>query len=113
MEVIPKKRNYRIWLKLLAFSDLKTMVFCFETCSELRKIELLEAEGREFGKKFEISRTIYSKGLLISKGLFGILNSPKKRTKKFDFTSMIPQVDLFSFVFWEKLKTSKIHFEIN
>ena len=27
-----------------------------------------------------------AKGQLISKGLFGILNSPKKRTKKFDFT---------------------------
>ena len=25
------------------------------------------------------------KGHLISKGLFGILNSPKKQTKKFDF----------------------------
>ena len=52
------------------------------------------------------------KGQLISKGLFGILNSHKKRTKKFDFTTMIPQVDLFSFVFWEKLKTPKRHFEI-
>ena len=53
------------------------------------------------------------KGQLISKGRFGILNSPKKRTKKFDFTTMIPQVDLFSFVFWEKLKTPKRHLEIN
>ena len=50
------------------------------------------------------------KGQLISKGLFGILNSPKKRTKKFDFNTMIAQ---FSFVFWEKLKTPKRHFEIN
>ena len=55
----------------------------------------------------------FTKGQLISKGLFGILNSPKKRTKNFDFTTMIPQVDLFSFVFWEKLKTPKRHFEIN
>ena len=53
------------------------------------------------------------KGQLISKGLLGILNSPKKQTKKFDFTTIIPQVDLFSFVFWEKLKTPKRHFEIN
>ena len=42
-----------------------------------------------------------------------MLNSPKKRTKKFDFTTLIPQVDLFSFVFWEKLKTLKIHFKVN
>ena len=26
---------------------------------------------------------------------------------------MIPQVDLFSFIFWEKLKAPKRHFEIN
>ena len=52
-----------------------------------------------------------SKGQLFSKGFFGILNSPKKRTKKIDFTSMIPQVDLFLFVFWEKLKPQKRHFE--
>ena len=33
--------------------------------------------------------------------------------KEFDFTTMTPQVDLFSFVFWEKLKTPIRHFEIN
>ena len=41
----------------------------------------------------------FPKGLLISKSLFGIFNSPKKRLKKFDFTTMVPQVKLFSFVF--------------
>ena len=41
------------------------------------------------------------KGQLISKYLFGIFYSPKKRTKKFDFTTMVPQVELISFVFWE------------
>ena len=35
------------------------------------------------------------KGQLISKGLFGIHNSSKNQTKKFDLT-MIAQVDLFS-----------------
>ena len=35
------------------------------------------------------------KGQLISKCLFGIFNSPKKRTKKFEFTNMVPQVELF------------------
>ena len=35
---------------------------------------------------------------------------PKKQTNKFNL--MRPQVDLFSFVFWKKLKTSKRHFEI-
>ena len=54
-----------------------------------------------------------SKGKLISKELFGILNSPKKWTEKIDFTTMIPQFDLFLFIFWEKLKTPKGHLEIN
>ena len=31
---------------------------------------------------------------------------------EFDFTNMIPQVDLFSFVFWKNLKTPKRHYEI-
>ena len=39
------------------------------------------------------------KGQLISEEHFSILNPPKKRTKKFDFTTMILQVELFSFVF--------------
>ena len=34
-----------------------------------------------------------AKGQLISKGLFGILDSSKKRTKKFDSATMIPRVD--------------------
>ena len=44
---------------------------------------------------------IICKGQLISKCLFGIFKSPKKRTKKFDFTTMVPQVELFLCVFWE------------
>ena len=36
-----------------------------------------------------------AKGQLISKCLFDILNSSKKRTKKFDLTTMILQVQLF------------------
>ena len=40
------------------------------------------------------------------------LISSKKWTKEFYFTTMIPQVDLFSFVFWRKYKTPKNHFEI-
>ena len=55
--------------------------------------------------KWELTRP--TKGQLISKRLFGI------RTKKFDLTTVIPHVDLFSFVFWKNLKTPKRHFEIN
>ena len=49
----------------------------------------------------------YCKDQLISKCLFGIFNSPKKQTKKFDFTTMVPQVELFSFVFWENWRHQK------
>ena len=54
-----------------------------------------------------------TKDQLISKGLFGILNSSKKRITEFNFTTMIPQVNLVLFIFWEKLKTPNRHFEIN
>ena len=40
-------------------------------------------------------------GQLISKCLFGILNSPGKRKKRFDFTTMVPKVELFLLIFWE------------
>ena len=36
-----------------------------------------------------------AKGQLISKGLFGIHNSPKKRMKKFDSTTMVSQIEMF------------------
>ena len=41
------------------------------------------------------------KGQLISKCLFCVFNSSKKRTKKFNLTTIIPQVELFWFVFWK------------
>ena len=56
--------------------------------------------------------TPYSFFTDFQKYFFGILNSPKKRTTKFDLITVIPQVDLFSFVFWRKAKTPKNHFEI-
>ena len=54
-----------------------------------------------------------SKGQLISKCFLGSSISSKKQTNEFDFTTMIPQVDLFLFVFWRKSTTQKNHFEIN
>ena len=44
--------------------------------------------------------------------VFGVFDFLLKRTKEFDFTTMTPQVDLFSLVFWRKSKTPKNHFEI-
>ena len=63
------------------------------------------------------SKDLLPKGQSISKCFFGMFNSPKKRTKKFDFTTNVPQVELFLFVLWEnwrmKMKKTKKHFEIN
>ena len=54
-----------------------------------------------------------SKGRKKSKWFFQADVSSKKRTNEFYFTTMKPQVDLFSFIFWRKLKTPKRHFEID
>ena len=52
------------------------------------------------------------KGQKKSKWFFQVDVSSLKRTNEFYFTTMKPQVDLFSFVFWRKLKSPKRHFEI-
>ena len=48
-----------------------------------------------------------SKGQLISKGVLISSIFSKKRMKEFDFTTMIPQIDLFSFVFLEEIEDTK------
>ena len=60
-----------------------------------------------------VYQNILFKGQSKVKWFFQAKVSYKKRTNEFDFTIMIPQVDLFSFVFWKKSKTPKKHFEIN
>ena len=57
--------------------------------------------------------TEVTKGQTNLKCFFQADISYKKRTNEFYFITMKPQVDLFSFVFWRKLKTPKRHFEIN
>ena len=53
-----------------------------------------------------------SKGQKKSKWFFQVVLSSKKGTNEFYFTIMTPQIDLFLFVFWKKLKTPKRLFEI-
>ena len=53
-----------------------------------------------------------TKGQLISKGLVGILNSSKKRTKKFDIQYYDTSGRLVFVRFLEELKTQKSLFEI-
>ena len=53
------------------------------------------------------------KGHLFSKGLVGILNSSKKRVKKFDDHYHVTSGQLVFVRFLEKVKTPKRPFEIN
>ena len=67
-------------------------------------IPLDEIQGFMYRTRLVLSENIrfrFSKSQLISKCLFSIFNSPNKRTIKINFTTMVPQVDLFSFTFWE------------
>ena len=65
-------------------------------------------------RKLQVHTAAFSnaKGQIISKEFLVSSISSKKRTKEFDFTNMIPQVDLFLLVFWRISKTPKNHFEI-
>ena len=56
------------------------------------------------------------KGQLISKGLFGFFNSPKKTNKKYFCPSRLAQKFIFSSSFFGRIeegKTLKFPFEIN
>ena len=53
------------------------------------------------------------KGQTKSKRFFQAVVSSNKRKNEFYFATMKHQVDMFSFVFWRKLKKQKRHFEIN
>ena len=68
--------------------------------------------GTFFGKSKWFSDYTWTCYALVSKCLFGVFNSSKKWTNKFSFTTMLPHVDLFSFIVWNELKTPKRHFEI-
>ena len=64
--------------------------------------------------EFLLYSKVVSKGQLISKGLSAILNSSKKRSKKFDFTKYYDTSGRIVFIrLLEELKTPKRHFEIN
>ena len=70
--------------------------------------------GRVGNKTFAIKCHSITKGQLISKCLFGIFNSSKKQTKKFDLSTYYGTSSWIVFVlFWEELETAKRHFEIN
>ena len=70
----------------------------------------VDCPSNESNQAISLLLFVYDK---VEKIFFKATFLPKKRTNKFNFTTMIPQVDLFSFGFWKKLKTPKRYFEIN
>ena len=56
---------------------------------------------------------MHAKSQTNSKQFFQVDVSSKKGMNEFYFTTMKYQVNLFSFIFWRKLKTPKRHFESN
>ena len=92
---------------------IQIFAYLFATVNYWIKGAVLEKEtqGCCFFVRFDLSNSDpngtapylkTTKGQIISKGFLMSSISSKKRTKEFNFTTMIPQVDLFSFVFWRR-----------
>ena len=77
-------------------------------------LSLISWKYHSFWARFQNMHVI-PKGQLISKCLFCIFNSPKKRTKKFDYITMEYGTSsrIVFLCFLGELKTPKRHFEIN
>ena len=101
--------NYK-YLATLVYYNYSLPHVILTSNSQIRKVPNLENPSYDF--KNTVCFCIL-KGQTKSKWFFQAEVSSKKRTNEFYFTTMIPQVDLFSFVFWKKLKTPKRQFEIN
>ena len=54
---------------------------------------------------------VSNKGQLISKANFQAVNSSKKQTNELNFTTIIPEDNLFSFVFLEEIEDTKKTFQ--
>ena len=124
-----KKKKIKKYVKLLRHEPIcivgastrRKCILFLNPVKSLSILSSLAATKLVICRKWMTLHTIYSmvveipapKGQLISKGLFSILNSPKKRKKEINFTTMILQVSMFSIVFREKLKTPRRRFQIN
>ena len=108
--------SWSIYIFFIFFHIFKLLIFILNLVF-VNDVKILSDQEKKVSKDVLSEPEKYLRYLikcqLISKGLFVLLNSTKKRTKNIDFTTMIPQVDLFSFGFWKKLKTTKRYFEIN
>ena len=102
-------RDKSPWHRPVAFfccTDYKSLIIC--PVVQLGIVNLhLKQNISIMRSSFRLCYRWIPKGQLISKCLFGILNSPKKRTKKFKITTVVPQVELFPFVFWKNWRDQK------
>ena len=64
---------------------------------------LLVGHGRN-----PIRKNCLCKGQLISKGHFSVSILPKKERKNSTNSTIVPQIDLFLFVFWENWRHQKV-----
>ena len=76
-------------------------------------IHALEKNRKIVHSKIIFKKILHLKGQLISKGLFGFFNSPKKRTKNFCPSRLGLKIYIFKFIFFGELKALKFPFEIN
>ena len=102
LTVVFEAKFQKKWMAKSDFVRTDPIFVVFNCCSCGKKSWLIHNIGSVLAK---------CKGQLISKGFLGSSISSKNRTNEFDFTTMIPYVDLFSFVFWRKSTTPKNHFE--
>ena len=96
-------------------NSFSTLVVCISLRNYLHKpLKPKTLKKFFFQKKMSTTKilTDLTKGQKKSKWFYQVDISSTKRTNEFYFTTMKPQVDLFSLFFWRKLKTPKRQFEI-
>ena len=104
--------SVRPWCESLLITKIKFYQFTYLTLSmEVSKRDLYALSIHSFKHYFHFinlfhlinslhwNNLFHSKGQLVSTRLLGFFNSPKKRTKKLNFSTMVPQVEFFLFIF--------------
>ena len=93
---------------------LKILNYVYSSATYLDRCSTLICLYEPFPSDMSPLLLSIAKCQLISKSLFVIFNSPKKRIKKFDFITMVHTSSRIVFVcFGGELKTPKRYFEIN
>jgi hypothetical protein len=81
---------------MTVLGDFSGLITCTTHSTRSRRtIDLLVTINKDLelvlAINYMLPKSGNTKGQLISKCLFGVFNSPKKRMKKFDFNTMVPR----------------------